>query len=350
MRKAYLIGAIAVVVSGFGATLLAQVPAAPAPPAGASGLVGLIQMAAGAAKACKAKICSCPLGQMITNAGKPLNTALGGLLCPPCCPPVKDEDLKKPPTLPDGACAKIMQEELDMPKRRKAIQCLARADCHWWPEAEAALIAGLRADRNECVRLEAAKALANGCCCTRKTIEALLIVVTSSKKDGNPSENSERVKAMALLALEHCLHNYVEDEEPKQPELPKPPPEKVPPEKPPAAAEWEGLPLPNLAYYDNLDRTPASATIAAAKKALQAAHAAPPKSNATVAGTTGSRNIYQIWVSAQTQPSTPTRAAGEPPPLASATPARLTPAPRPAPVQPAPAPAPATVQLEFREN
>lgn len=349
MRKCYILS-IGMLLAGFGATVLAQVPAAPAVPAQASGIVGLVQMAAAAAKKCKAKLCSCPLGQMITNAGKPLNTALGGLLCPPCCPPVNQDDLKKPSTLPDGACAKIMQEELDMPKRRKAIQCLARADCHWWPEAEAALIAGLRADRNECVRLEAAKALANGCCCTRRTIEALLIVVTSSKKDGNPSENSERVKAMALMALQHCLLTYVEEDEPKPPEVPKTPaPPKVPPPPPTAAAEWEGLPLPNMAYYDNLDRAPASETIAAAKKALEVANAAPPKTNAKVAGPSGNRNIYQIWVNAQTAPATPTRAAGEPPPLASATPVRITPAPRPVPVQPAP-PAGSTAQLDFREN
>jgi hypothetical protein len=105
-----------------------------------------------------------------------------------------------------------------------------------------------------------------------------------------------------------------------------------------------------MAYYDNLGRTPASETIAAAKKALQVAAAAPPpRSNATIAGTTGSRNVYQIWVAAQTAPATPTRAAGEPPPLASAAPPRLTPAPRPAPAQPAPAPG-GTAQLDFREN
>jgi hypothetical protein len=350
MRKYYIL-TIGTLLTVGAATVLAQVPAAPAVPAQASGIVGLVQMAAAAAKACKAKLCACPLGQMITNAGKPLNTALGGLLCPPCCPPVNQDDLKKSPLLPDGACAKIMQEELDMPKRRKAIQCLARADCHWWPEAEAALIAGLRADRNECVRLEAAKALANGCCCTRRTIEALLIVVTSSKKDGNPSENSERVKSMALLALQHCLLTYVDEEEPKQPEVPRVPgPPKVPPPPPPAAsAEWEGLPLPNMAYYDNLERVPASETIAAAKKALQVASASPPKSNATVAGPSGSRNIYQIWVSAATPPATPTRAAGEPPPLASVTPVRITPAPRAVPAQPAPAVG-STAQLDFREN
>lgn len=349
MRKRF---AISLGLLLMGATVFAQVPAAPAPPAQAAGIVGLVQMAAGAIKACKAKICACPLGQMITNAGKPLNAALGGLLCPPCCPPVPPDDLKKPSTLPAGACAKIMQEELEMPKRRKAIQCLARADCHWWPEAEAALIAGLRADRNECVRLEAAKALATGCCCTRKTIEALLISATGSKKDGNPSENSERVKAMALAGLQHCLMTYVDEEEPKPPELPrKPPPEKVPPAPAAAAAaaEWyDGLPLPNLAYYDGLDRVPVADTILAAKKMVQTAASTPPKSNATVAGPSGSRNLYQLWVNAQTEPkpTPPTRAPNEPPPLASVTP----PAPRPPVIQPTAATGSSSAQLDFREN
>jgi hypothetical protein len=336
--------ALLIVGSGLGVAAYAQAPAAPAVPAQASGIVGLVQMAAGAIKACKAKICACPLGQMITNAGKPLNTALGGLLCPPCCPPVNQDDLKKPSTLPDGACAKIMQEELEMPKRRKSIQCLARVDCHWWPEAEAALIGALRADRNECVRLEAAKALAGGCCCTKKTIEALVIVVSGSKKDGNPSENSERVKAMAMLALQHCLVCFVDEEEPKPPELPKkPPPAKVPP--PPAPTADLDYELPNLAYYDNLDRVPVGQVLLEARKVAQAA---PPKPTDTaVAGATGSRSIYQLWVDAERSPTQPAKSAVQP---ASAT-ARMaptTPAPAPAPTTPAPA-APSTAQLEFSE-
>ena len=52
------------------------------------------------------------------------------------------------------------------------------------------LIAALRADTNECVRWEAAHAFANGCCCTKKTVEALTITVQASNRDGNPSEDS----------------------------------------------------------------------------------------------------------------------------------------------------------------
>ena len=49
-----------------------------------------------------------------------------------------------------------------MPARRRAIQCLAYGDCHWWPEVEKALIIALRTDRNECVSLEAAIGLGKG--------------------------------------------------------------------------------------------------------------------------------------------------------------------------------------------
>src|SRR5436305_814669 len=76
--------------------------------------------------------------------------------------------------------------------------------------AEAALITGLRVDRNECVRLAAARALGSCCCCTKKTIAALTITVSGSSKDGNPSENSERVREAAAAALEMCVTCYEE--------------------------------------------------------------------------------------------------------------------------------------------
>lgn len=266
--------------------------AAPAAPAQASGIVGLVQMAAGAIKACKAKICACPLGQLIQNAAKPMNTMLGGLLCPPCCPPVNPDDLKKSSTSPLGACAKIMQEELEMPKRRKAIQCLARADCHWWPEAEAGLITGLRVDQNECVRLEAALALLNGCCCTKKIIEALTIVVTGSRKDGNPSENSDRVKAAALAALQRCLACYTEDEEPPPLEKPPPKPPAKPPGKPVAGLEVR----PEfLLYYDAVAKKPSAEVLDNARRVLASKSASVPAQPAASAALTGGRSFSQLW-------------------------------------------------------
>ncbi len=67
-----------------------------------------------------------------------------------------------------------------------------------------ALIAALRADRNESVRVEAAFSLGNGGGRTGKTLEALRIVLGGSEQDGNPAESSEHVKAAALTALNHC--------------------------------------------------------------------------------------------------------------------------------------------------
>src|SRR5205823_5725524 len=122
--------------------------------------------------------------------------------------PISEDDLKKPSDTPEGACARISKEEAEFRKRRDAVRCLKYVDCHWYPEAEAALLNALRTDRNECVRLEAACVLGSGCCCTRKVLEKLTIVVSGSDRDGNPSENSPRVKAAALKALTHCLDCY----------------------------------------------------------------------------------------------------------------------------------------------
>jgi hypothetical protein len=86
-------------------------------------------------------------------------------------------------------------------------------------------------------------ALGNGCCCTKKTIAALTIsvygvdkeglTVAGSFSDGFPVETSERVKASALAALQHCLSCYTETATPG-PEKPERGPEK--PDKPVAQA------------------------------------------------------------------------------------------------------------------
>src|SRR5207248_6163987 len=139
---------------------------------------------------------------------KPLTLFSGGLI-PSCCP-----NMPSPQDLaaggPVGAAAKIKKDEAEAKARRAAVRYLGTVNCHYWPEAEAALIGSLRGDRNECVRWEAAMALGSGCCCTKKTIAALDITVTGSDKDGNPSETSERVRAAAMSALQHCLSCYVE--------------------------------------------------------------------------------------------------------------------------------------------
>ncbi|HZZ82799.1 MAG TPA: HEAT repeat domain-containing protein, partial [Gemmataceae bacterium] len=102
-----------------------------------------------------------------------------------------------------GAAARIKKDEADAQARRQAVRYLGTVDCSRWPEAEAALINALRGDRNECVRLEAALALRNGCCCTVKIRRALEMTIIG-KADKFPPERSERVKAAAADALAHC--------------------------------------------------------------------------------------------------------------------------------------------------
>ncbi len=156
--------------------------------------------------ACKAKFCASPLGSLSNNALGPYSTLTGGLI-PTCCPTVPSDAAIAAlaaaggPNGAEAVAAKIKKDEADAKARRAAIRYLATVDCHYWPEAELAIISGLRDDRNECVRYEAALALLNGCCCNARTIEALNIVVSGSKKDGKPEETSERVKCAALAAL-----------------------------------------------------------------------------------------------------------------------------------------------------
>src|SRR5262249_24673083 len=139
------------------------------------------------------------------NTMKPIGALSGGML-PPFCPVASPADLAKAaqPGNSEGAAAKIKAAEAEAKARRAAIRYLGTVDCNWWPEAEKALIVGLRADSNECVRLEAAWALNRGCCCTKATIAALTETVKGTKELG-PAENSERVKIAAMAALNHCL-------------------------------------------------------------------------------------------------------------------------------------------------
>lgn len=322
----------------------ASAAAAASPQAG--GIVGLVQLIGAEMKKCKAKMCACPLGQLLTNMMKPMNLFAGGLFCPPCCPPIKEDDLKKPSTSPQGACAKIMQSQMESQERRKAIQCLANFDCHWWPEAEAALITGLRTDTSECVRLEAALTLGTGCCCTKKTIEALTITVSGSKRDGNPSENSPRVKEAAFASLQRCLACYTEeDAEPHRPEKP----EKPGGEK--ASTTGLDADMQHLAYYVEIGRRPSEPLLANARR-LVASMTPPQPQNETVAAPTGRRNLYQIWVNAQKLPAD-SRQAPRQPALATSGGSRpagvVAPAPTILPATFRPQSPPPNVRIELRE-
>ena len=69
-------------------------------------------------------------------------------------------------------------------------------------------INGLRGDRNECVRLEAALALGRGCCCSRPVLEALVRTVSGDDRDGFPTERSPRVLAAAQQACSTRRSNH----------------------------------------------------------------------------------------------------------------------------------------------
>jgi hypothetical protein len=151
------------------------------------------------------------LTQFFSAAMAPAAMFSGGMVSS-CCPGPNDAnpaDLLKPADSAEGAAARIKKKEAEAKARRAAVRYLGTVDCRRYPEAEAALVNSLRADENECVRLEAAFALGTCCCCTKKVILALVDTV-SGKKTNDPAETSERVKAAAAFALEKCLAKYTE--------------------------------------------------------------------------------------------------------------------------------------------
>ena len=152
---------------------------------------------------CRRKTCRTPAGQLMSRIIAPMSTLTGGII-PSYCPSLPSiGELKDPGAI--GAASKVKMDRAGAEERVKAVKYLASVDCHYWPEAEETLIAALRADRNECVRYEAAVAFLNGCCCTPKVVMALSITVSCSSQDGHPSEKSARVRAVAAHALDRCL-------------------------------------------------------------------------------------------------------------------------------------------------
>ncbi len=254
----------------------------------------------------------------------PLRFATGGVL-PKCCPDVLSADelknLDPSTTSPaEAAAAKIKAEEANAKARIAAVRYLATVDCHWWHEAEKALIASLRADKNECVRYAAAIALGTGCCCTEKTIKALNITVIGSNEDGNPSENSERVKHAAWYALQVCMSRQacfanfafepVESlEPPEQPPVPRQltpvPPEQAPPLSPETGPPPRTLPttarrafdVEQARFYNKLRPKPVDQSLASAR--LYASTISAPKPP-TKTIPTGGRNLMEIFNRAAT--------------------------------------------------
>lgn len=188
-------------------------------------------------KQCRDHLCSCTLAPLIGGMLAPARAFSGGLV-PDLCPGPNDanpNNLNKPADSAEGAADRIKAKEAGAKARRAAVRYLGTVDCRRYPEAEAALINSLLGDENECVRFEAASALRNGCCCTKKIIQALTMTV-SGQGGNHPPETSPRVKYAAEKALERCLACYCEiDEPPAPPERPieeKEPAGGTPPERP----------------------------------------------------------------------------------------------------------------------
>jgi hypothetical protein len=262
-----------VLLAGLTPLLTAQVPPPPppvapaaAPAAAPRNIWSFLCRTPEQKQACRDRLCNSKLGQFVNQGLKPAGVLSGGLIGP-FCPGFTQEDLKKPADSAEGAAARIKKDEAEAKARRAAVRYLGTVDCHYWPEAQDALVNALRGDRNECVRWEAALALGSGCCCTPKTIEALSITVSGSEADGNPRETSERVRAAALGALEHCLARLG-----GPPPLDCPPPAPVPPreelppprEKPPV----EKAPGDPLSHYRNLDAVPMPQLVERARRAV----------------------------------------------------------------------------------
>ncbi len=234
-------------------------PAAPPPAAPPRNIYSLLLPTPEQKQACRSKICNSPIGQLLNSSLGPAGALTGGLVGP-FCPEVTPELLGMDPEGALGAASKIKADEAAAKQRAAAVRYLGTVDCGYWPEAQMALINALRADRNECVRLEAAIALGRGCCCNRATIKALVLTVEGGNEDMNPRETSDRVKAAAHAALEHCLASYAEVEkvppaaEPGGPEprlrpVPEPPPAQVS-----ARAGDEKPPVTPAAYYRQAQR------------------------------------------------------------------------------------------------
>ena len=240
----------------------------------------------------------------------------GGIIPAPCPSPTQPggpgADPASAPGGPQGAAAtaeKIKKEEAQAKARCQATRYLGTVPCHYYPEAEAALIASLRTDRSECVRWEAARALANGCCCTKKTIQALTVTVSGSNKDGNPAEVSRRVKAVACEALSLCVNRACgsaseqpRPELPPEPEaIPPPPGEPLRPEVPPDSElgrATAGFGVQMAAHYAGPKSESMAQVIADARRAL--AQAPPPRPRAIEPGT-GKRNLYDLWQNAKNE-------------------------------------------------
>lgn len=243
----------------------------------------------------KARFYASPLGKLLMNMRKPLSALTGGLVQGDSPHAGKYAGAGGSPAM--GVAAKIKADAKQAAERREAVRFLGTVDCHYYPEAEQAIISALRCDRSECVRMEAALALGRGCCCTKKTMEALKIAVSGSNRDGNPGETSLRVRMTALEALQNCLANCnpIESTSPPpavRPEYPGAP--LAPEQELPISAGDVSQEVPaNFRYYAGLDATPMTRVLSEAKQIASRASLAPQPQLGGYG--TGRRNLVSLW-------------------------------------------------------
>ena len=302
-----------------------SVPAAPPPVPAAPGVGGKCASCIGALgsmlSGCKQHCCTTPLGKLLNGLVQPIEFATGGVIPAPCpgpnAPARKPDDTggsSEGPPGPQDAAEAIKQDQAQAKARAEAVRYLATVPCHYYPEAEVALITALRTDRSECVRWEAAHALAQGCCCTKKTIEALKIAAEGSQRDGNPREMSIRVRVEAINALQHCLAVHGEAlAAPQRPEKPDAAPETIPtpplprrPESPrggesdsQAARAEAGVRF--ASYYESVEGRPARELVAEARHLVEltqpvAVQQGEPR---------GGKSLFELWMRAKARPAAP---------------------------------------------
>lgn len=273
---------------------VAAVPGA-VPAAAPTGIAGCFAGLCQVGTQLKSCWCKSAIGQMVGTIISPLSGLTGGII-PNCCATPTPGDLAKPGA--EGAASAIQANAAAAKARRAAVKYLGTVDCHWFPEAEAGLIGALRADPIECVRWEAAHQLRNGCCCTKKVIEALRICVQGSCEDGNPSENSPRVRAEAFLALQECLSCGSDGSPSMRPEMPQRP------ESPDAVAAAASNPYFHaIGYYrEGIELRTREQVVADAQALLARVHHV-RRSNQP---SRGNRSLMELWAYAgRPQPADP---------------------------------------------
>lgn len=280
----------------------AEAAAVAAAPAAPGGLLGLFAAFDAKCHACKLQCCHTPFGKLITGAVTPMSMMTGGLIPTPCA------NANAGAAGPAGTASKIQADAAAAKARAEAVRYLGTVDCHYYPEAEASLIAALRADRSECVRLAAAQALGSGCCCTKRTIEALTLAVNGSDVDGNPGERSMRVKVAAYMALQNCLGPYsgVSPLPPVQPIRPEMPPPSEAATSQDAASSSEGV-VQLAGYYEQ--NKPMADVLWAARQTL--AQVGPTLPVQAEPQPRVRRNLFDLWKSTR-EPDEPTPAAPTP--------------------------------------